>query len=134
MTDDNPYETLDLDPCADLETLTEALRERAEDLEPEERGDIQSIWQTLTMRRDVRLQHALLARPRAQSQAPLRILARGLPTTQATEGPPGPEALREALGVSDLLLLPPPTAFAPSRADEWSVPRLSEDPFFTPDE
>ena len=32
MAEENPYELLDLDPTLDLETLTEVLRERAEDL------------------------------------------------------------------------------------------------------
>ena len=45
----NPYELLELDPGLDLQGLTEALRERAESASAKERGQIQGIWQALTM-------------------------------------------------------------------------------------
>ncbi|OIP31254.1 MAG: hypothetical protein AUK47_22895 [Deltaproteobacteria bacterium CG2_30_63_29] len=131
----NPYELLELDPGLDLQGLTEALRERAESASAKERGQIQGIWQALTMDPKRRAEAALLARPRARRSEAVgqgdlkavidRLLAQipPLPVADPIDG----LALARSVDPLDLSL-PPPYTSAPGPAFVWEPPKLTEDP------
>lgn len=125
---DNPFEALDIDPTLDLQSLTELLRDRAEELPPEERSAIQGLWREMTLHPAKRLEHALLARPRSRKVTSVHKL---LPLLR----PPAPnleltsEALLEQLTPLDLLVLPRYTS-EPFPDFVWPDTPLSEDPFF----
>jgi len=119
---DNPYEALDLSPELGLEEITEHLRELAEELPPEERRRIQGYWQALTLRRDDRIRHALMARPR-RAIATLDQLRRRLPPARSRPVP----ALTDPRW---LVVVPPPSLARDAHdytPDFWS---LNDDPFF----
>ncbi len=64
------FDALDLDPWSTPEEITEALRERAEAADPEERLRLQAAWRELTLHPGPRLDAALLSHPRRRAAAP----------------------------------------------------------------
>jgi hypothetical protein len=63
VSDENPFDELDIDPTASPERITELLRERAERASPEQRERIKSLWRKLTINADERVRLALRAHP-----------------------------------------------------------------------
>ena len=55
----NPFDRFELDPASDLAAITEALRERAENVSPAERPALRSAWEALTLHPRRRLELAL---------------------------------------------------------------------------
>lgn len=70
---DNPFDVLEVDPCADTQTITRQLRKRAERADEEKRTEIQDAWQKLTLKDSDRLRYALLAHPRPPEADPQSI-------------------------------------------------------------
>lgn len=61
---ENPFDRFELDPTSDLAAITDALRERAEEVtSDDERASIRAAWESLTLHPDTRLELALTAVP-----------------------------------------------------------------------
>lgn len=91
----NPFDRFELDPRSDVESITEALRERATDAHDEaERAEARRAWESLTLHAETRLALALTAVP--ETRAPL-----GAPPRAAAL--PGSRVAAEPLGLLDLL-------------------------------
>lgn len=64
----NPFDRFELDPQSDLATITDALRERAEEASSdEERASIRAAWEALTLHPRARLELALTAVPETRT-------------------------------------------------------------------
>jgi len=131
----NPYDALDLDPSLDLATLTEQLRERAEDLDPDERAHIQGLWQALTVHPRSRAFFAMLARQRVERADDPAQLVEAIRDLEG-EAAPARELL-DMLEPADLAL---PPSYMPGRETSRRGPHelpdvpIDEDPFFELDD
>lgn len=67
---DNPFDILEVDPRADTATLTKILRKRIERASEDNKLEIQTAWQNLTLKESERLRWALLAHPRPSHSDP----------------------------------------------------------------
>ena len=65
MSQQNPFDELDLDPSLGPDELTDALRRRAERADGPERARIQELWRILTLNERDRVRWAFFAHPRA---------------------------------------------------------------------
>jgi hypothetical protein len=128
----NPFEALDLDPTLDIADLTEALRELAEALPPHERGRVQGLWQQLTLRREDRVEAALLARPRGVAVKEVGALARRLGPPPQVD-PLAREALQSQVPLLEVLPWPRHDGGADARAlPPTLLTSLTDDPFWSP--
>lgn len=96
---DNPFDRFDLDPCADVETITERMRELAQEAPEAERQLVRDTWETLTLEPRRRMAAALstfIDRDRTADGVaePLRIAAPKPPARRdvAREEAPPPQA------------------------------------------
>ena len=104
----NPFDRFELDPSSDLASITEALRERADGAEPEERASLRVAWEALALHPRRRLELALTAVP--ETRSPLGAA----PARAAT---PASAREREALSLLDLVGLAPLERTLPPRDD-----------------
>lgn len=130
--DRNPYALLELDSRMDLETLTRALRERAEDADREERVEIQALWQALTLSDRDRAQYAFLARPRGERTDRVGPLLRMV--REVVVGDVDVEMLTGQLTEGDLAIPPVFTAPELASSDLPEPPSLAEDPLLLAEE
>lgn len=97
----NPFDRFELDPASDIATITDALRERAEEASTDaERAEIRAAWESLTLHPETRLGLALTAVP--ETRAPIGSPPRPPALASATT-----DRSKEPLGVLDLVSLPP---------------------------
>ncbi|MBX7194701.1 MAG: hypothetical protein K1X94_21780 [Sandaracinaceae bacterium] len=93
----NPFDRFELDPHGDLATITDALRERAEDAgSDEERAEIRAAWEAMTLHPQRRLELALTAVP--ETRAPIGVPPRRLSLPQ--------RELAQPLALTDLVAPP----------------------------
>jgi len=136
---DTPFARLALDPWMPPEAITEAMRELAEDAEPEERRRLQGLWRELTLHPEERLDlaffsHAHPASSSSRTSASAEALSALLGA--APHNVPLPTSLREHRpGVADLVLLPPlrmqlrgPARPGASSEPAWPDVAASDDP------
>lgn len=129
---DTPFWRLALDPWMTPEAITEAMRELAEDAEPEERRRLQGLWRELTLHPEERLElaffsHAHPAGSLARVDVPGQELVERYGSASSARVPSGLERYRPV--VSDLVLLPPVRVQLRGSAEAaWPDVLAAEDP------
>lgn len=68
-TDDNPFERWDLDPGDDRQELTDAMRKKSRNVDPDERNELQRHWRLLTTDPVARARWALLTPPKHSGES-----------------------------------------------------------------
>lgn len=102
----NPFDRFELDPSSDLAAITDALRERTESAEPDERASLRVAWEALALHPRRRLELALTAVP--ETRSPLGAApARAALAASARE--------RDSLSLLDLVGLAPLERTLPTR-------------------
>lgn len=118
----NPFDELGISPLANVDEITQELRERSEDASEEERRALRAAWEKLTLHPRTRLELAISTFPESGGAKPSPPAVRRAPLEPYTP--------------SLFDLLPRPSVEAaldvPPRPSPAVLPPLAEDDLFAP--